>query len=208
MQVNGQHSPWPQWPLGEMAACVMQPVAAPVVGSMAFVSCSDRIYQLFSYQTWWISSPTPFPALALHWEIRSTTQHWGVSKKERSSPWFCLPRLWNFSKLLPFPDFTFPREERPQEIMSVKSTGKKTVMRYRSNPQKRWERLILQWALPKGNQPTVNNASGKRRQTFNPFCASTVCAGKPWLSLKPGKVCFSMLPSSPVPGSPEIPLFC
>lgn len=38
--------------------------------------------------------------------------------------------------------------------------------------------------------------SGKRRQTFNPSLASTVCSVKLQLSLKPGKVTLSMLPSS------------
>lgn len=84
-----------------------------------------------------------------------------MSGKKRPSPRFCLPRVWIFSKLLLFPELTFPREEQHQEIVSVKSPGKKTVMRYGSNRQKRWEHLPLQWALPKGNHPTVNNVSGK-----------------------------------------------
>lgn len=69
-------------------------------------------------------------------------------------------------------------------------------MRYRSNLWKCWECLLLQWALPKGNQPTLNNVSGKRRQTFNPSLASTFCSDKLQLSLKPGKVTFSTHPYS------------
>lgn len=79
IQVNGQHCPWPHQPPREMAARMTQSGAAPVVGTMAFASCSNRIYRLFSYQTYWISSPTPFPAFGLHWEIQSMTQHWGLT---------------------------------------------------------------------------------------------------------------------------------
>lgn len=95
-----------------------------------------------------------FPSL---WPALGDTEHDAAlrtdltSRKKRPSAWFCLPRLWIFSKLLLFPEFTFPREEQLQEIVSVKSPGKKTVMRYRSNLQKRCESLLLQWALPKGN---------------------------------------------------------
>lgn len=107
------------------------------------------------------SFPSPCPALgdaendaALRTDLMSRTR--------RQSPWFCFPRLWIFNKHLLFPEFTFPREEQPQEIVSVKSPGKKTVMWYRSDPEKRWERLLLHRGLPKGNQPTVNNVWEKK----------------------------------------------
>lgn len=73
IQVSGQHCPWPHCPPGGMAA----PGTAPVAPASA--SCSNRIYRPLSYHTWWISSPTPFPALALHWETQRMMQHWGLT---------------------------------------------------------------------------------------------------------------------------------
>lgn len=75
IQVNSQHCPWPHWPLGDMAAGMTKSGTAPGAGATAFASCSNRNYKLLSYQTWGISSPTPFPALTLHWEM----EHWGLT---------------------------------------------------------------------------------------------------------------------------------
>lgn len=155
-----------------------------------------------------LSHSFPSPCSALGDTEHDAALRTDLMSRTRPSPCFCFPRLWIFSKHLLFPEFTFPREEQLQEIVSVKSPGKKTVMWYRSNPEKRWERLLLQRALPKGNQPTVNNVSGKRRQTFNHSLASTACSVKLQLSFEARQnypLCFLVLFSgSGLPRDPAV----
>lgn len=154
IQVSGQHCPWPHRPPREMAALMTQSGAAPVVGTMAFAKLLQQDLQTVLLSNLMDFLSHSFPSLC---PALGDTEHDAalrtdlMSRKKRPSAWFCLPRLWIFSKLPLFPEFTFPREEQLQEIVSVKSPGKKTVMRYRSNLQKRCESLLLQWALPKGN---------------------------------------------------------
>lgn len=202
IQVSGQHCPWPPCPPGGMAARLAQ-----VLWLLCKLLLQDLQTSLLSNLVDFLSHsfPSPCPALgdtendaALRTDPRSRTR--------RPSPWFCFPRLWIFSKHLLFPELTFPRGEQLQEIMSVKRPGKKTAMWYRSNPQKGWERLLLQRALPKGNQATVNNVSGKRRKTSEHSLASAACSVKLHLSFEARQsypLFFLILLSSP-----ETLLFC
>lgn len=80
-QGSGYPGEWPTLPLTSLPTrwdgC--SPGTAPVAPAMASASCSSRIYRPLSYQTWWISSPTPFPPLALHGEMQRVMQHWGLT---------------------------------------------------------------------------------------------------------------------------------